>query len=93
MLRLRVFCHTQACTIPEAETEARLMTMTKRLLVATQSTNSGGKQMRMAVYVMRGGGATRGGGGREAVKPPEAEASAVKRPAAEQEPEASGISG
>ena len=49
--------------------------------------------MRMAIYVMRGGGATRGGGGKEAVKPPEAEASAVKRPAAEQEPEASGISG
>ena len=49
--------------------------------------------MRKAVYVMRGGGATRGGGGREAANPPEAEASAVKRPAAEQEPETSGISG
>ena len=59
-----------------------------------QSTNIGGeKKLWMAVCVMRGGGVTRGGGGREAAKPPEAEASAVKRPAVEQEPEASGISG
>ena len=58
-----------------------------------QSTNGGGKQMRMAICAMRGGGETRGGGGREVAKPPEAKASAVKRPAAEQEPEASGISG
>ena len=51
-----------------------------------QSTNGGGEQMRMAICTMRGGGATRGGGGREVAKPPEAEASAFKRPAAEQEP-------
>jgi len=59
-----------------------------------QSTNNGGeKKLWMAVCAMRGGGVTRGGGGREAAKPPVAEASAVKRPAVEQEPEASGISG
>ena len=57
-----------------------------------QSTNDGGEKMLMDVCMMRGGGATRGGDRREAAKPPEAEAPAVKRPAAEQEPEASGIS-
>jgi len=49
-----------------------------------QSTNNGGKQMQRAVW----GGA----GGREAAKPPEAEVSAVKRPALQQEPKASFIS-
>ncbi len=58
-----------------------------------QSTNGGGEQMRMAICATRGGGATRVRGGREAAKPPETWASAVKRPAVEQEPEASGISG
>ncbi len=43
-----------------------------------QSTNDGGKQMRMTVW----GGA----GGSEAIKLPEAEMSAVKRPAAQQGP-------
>ena len=43
-----------------------------------QSTNNKGKQMRMTIW----GGA----GGREVAKPPEAEVSAVKRPAAQQEP-------
>ena len=43
-----------------------------------QSTNNGGKQMQRTIW----GGA----GGREAAKPPEAEVSAVKRPALQQEP-------
>ena len=43
-----------------------------------QSTNNRGKQMQRTVW----GGA----GGRKAAKPPEAEVSAVKRPALQQEP-------
>ena len=43
-----------------------------------QSTNNGGKQMQRTVW----GGL----GGRQAEKPPEAEVSAVKRPAEQQEP-------
>ncbi len=42
-----------------------------------KSTNSGGKQMQRTVWG--------GTGGREAAKPPEAEVSAVKRPALQQE--------
>jgi hypothetical protein len=43
-----------------------------------QSTNNEGKQMRMTIWG--------GTGGREAAKPPEAEVSAVKRPAVQREP-------
>jgi hypothetical protein len=43
-----------------------------------QATNDGGKQMQRTVW----GGAGR----RQAAKPPEAEVSAVKRPAVQQEP-------
>ena len=42
-----------------------------------QSTNDGGKRMWMTIWG--------GTGGREAAKPPEAEVSAVKRPAAQRE--------
>jgi len=50
-----------------------------------QSTNDGGEQMQMAVLG--------GEGRREVAKPPEAEVSAVKGSAAQQEPKASGING